>query len=317
MKTRTCLAVLILLTVALSLGASSTLAKPFGEIVVFGDSLSDNGNLLLVDDQPEPDPKLYWKGRLSNGRVWVEYLTDPAHFDTNLIDRALGGAQTKGLIPPGLIEQVRGHIVLTGPPLSSDSLYVIWIGANDFFNGNGNFQAAVANINIAMTELVDNGAMFLLSLNLPDLGAIPDVLGSNEAVQATEFSVNFNAALANRIDTFRVANPGVEIYEFDAFAFFLDVRNAPGAFDLMNVTQPSPNFSVPNNFDGAGHLFWDDKHPTTAMHALIADQVFADVSAQLPADMPDTPAAADDSSSCFIQAMVWRNPTEGGFVSDR
>jgi phospholipase/lecithinase/hemolysin len=313
MKTRTCLAVLILLTLALTLGASNTLAGPFGEIVVFGDSLSDNGNLLLHDDQPNPDPKLYWQGRLSNGRVWVEHLTDPAHFDTNLTDRALGGAQSEGYIPPGLIEQVRGHIVLTVPPLSPDNLYVIWIGGNDFFNGNGNFQAAVDNINVAMTELVDSGAMFLLILNLPDLGAIPDVLGSNEALQATEFSVDFNAALANRIDTFRVANPGIEIYEFDAFAFFLEVRNDPGAFDLINVTQPSPNFSVPNNFDGAGHLFWDDKHPTTAMHALIADQVFAEVSAQLPADMPDTPAA-NESSSCFIQAMVWRNPTEGGFA---
>lgn len=313
MKNSTCLAALILLAVALPLGASNTLAGPFGEIVVFGDSLSDNGNLLLVDDQPEPDPELYWQGRFSNGRVWVEYLTDPAHFDTNLTDRALGGAQTEGFIPPGLVEQVRGHIVLTGPPLSPDNLYVIWIGGNDFFNGNGNFQAAVDNINDAMTELVDNGAMSLLILNLPDLGAIPDVLGSNEALQATEFSVNFNAALANRIGTFRVANAGIKIYEFDAFAFFLDVRNAPGAFDLMNVTQPSPNFSVPNNFDGAGHLFWDNKHPTTAMHALIADKVFADVSPQISADIPDTPAK-DESSSCFIQAMVWRNPTEGWFV---
>lgn len=317
MKTRTCLAVLILLTVALLLGASTTLAGPFGEIVVFGDSLSDNGNLLLVDYQPKPDPELYWQGRLSNGPVWVEYLTDPAHFDTNLTDRALGGAQTEGLIPPGLIEQVRGHIVLTGHPLSLDNLYVIWIGGNDFLNGNGDFQAAVANINVAMTELVDNGAMSLLILNLPDLGVIPDVLGSNEVLQATEFSVNFNAALANRIDTFSVANPGIEIYEFDAFAFFLEVRSDPGAFGLMNVTQPSPNFSVPNNFDGTGHLFWDDKHPTTAMHALIADQVFADVSAQLPADMPDTPAAADESSFCFIQAMAWRNPFLSGSYSDR
>ncbi|MGA9478940.1 MAG: hypothetical protein WBV21_14260, partial [Desulfobacterales bacterium] len=39
-------------------------------------------------------------------------------------------------------------------------------------------------------------------------------------------------------------------------------------------TDPSPNFEVPNNFDGAGYLFWDERHPTTSMHELIADQVF-------------------------------------------
>lgn len=311
-KKRAPLAILILLTVSFSLVAFNTLAGPFGEIVVFGDSLSDNGNLLLVDDQPKPDPQLYWEGRLSNGPVWVEYLTDPAHFDTNLTDRALGGAQTKGLIPPGLIEQVTAHIVAAGPPLSPNNLYVIWIGGNDFFNGNGDFQAAVDNINDAMTELADNGAMSVLILNLPDLGVIPDTLGSTEAPQATAFTVNFNAALANMIDTFRTVNPGINIYEFDADASFSEVLNDPGAFGFINVTQPSPNFSVPNNFDGAGHLFWDDKHPTTSMHALIADEVFADLSAQLPSDMPDTPVEKDESSSCFIKTMAWSNPLSIG-----
>jgi len=185
---------------------------------------------------------------------------------------------------------------------------VIWIGGNDFLNGNGNFQEAVENINDAMTKLVDNGAMSMLILNLPNLGVIPDMLGSNEAPQATAFYVNFNSALANMIDTFRTANPGIEIYEFDIDALFLEVLNDPSAFGFINVTQPSPNFSVPNNFDGAGYLFWDDIHPTTSMHALIADRVTADLSAQLPSDMPDTPAEKDESSSCFIQAIAWECP---------
>jgi thermolabile hemolysin len=305
MKTKASLAVCILLTVSLLLVASNALAGPFGEIVIFGDSLSDNGNYVLYDDQPAPDPELYWEGRFSNGPVWVEYLTDATHFDTNLTDRAFGGAQSSGLTPPGLIEQVRAHIVAAGPPLSPTNLYVIWIGGNDFLNGDGDFQAAVDNINDAMTELVDNGAMFMLILNLPDLGAIPDTLGSTEAPQATAFSNSFNAGLANRIDTFRTANPGIEIFEFDIHALFLEVRNDPGAFGFVNVTEPSPNFDDPNNFDSAGYLFWDDVHPTTSMHALIADQVFVEISAQLPADTPDISEQEDESSSCFIQAMAW------------
>ena len=70
--------VLILLSAFLLaiLGQTAGSAAPFNEIVVFGDSLSDNGNLVLIEGQPVPDPELYWEGRLSNGPVWVEYLTN-------------------------------------------------------------------------------------------------------------------------------------------------------------------------------------------------------------------------------------------------
>ena len=117
------------------------------------------------------------KAVFQTGPVWVEYLTDPDHFRTNLTDRALGGAQTDGLTPPGLVEQVRAHIVAARPPLSATNLYVIWIGGNDFLNGDGDFQRAVDNINEAVTEIADNGAMSMLILNLPDLGTIPDTFG--------------------------------------------------------------------------------------------------------------------------------------------
>jgi phospholipase/lecithinase/hemolysin len=306
MKTKPSLLVIrILLTISILLSASSALAGPFGEVVVFGDSLSDNGNYVLFEGQPLPDPELYWEGRLSNGPVWVEYLTDPDHFNTNLTDRAFGGAQTDGLIPPGLIEQVRAHILAAGSSLSPTNLYVIWIGGNDFLNGDGNFQEAIDNINDAMTDLADHGAMSMLILNLPDLGAIPDTLGSTEAPPATEYSVNFNAALASMIDAFSTAHPSIDIYEFDFNAFFLEVRNNPAALGFTNVTEPAPKLASPNNFEDSGYFFWDDVHPTTHSHALIADRVYADVIAQLPADTVDTPAQENESSSCFIQAIAW------------
>ena len=72
----------------------------FDEVVVFGDSLSDNGNLVIVEGQPLPDPTLYYQGRLSNGPVWVEYLTNPRHLGTALSDKAYGGANSSGLLPP-------------------------------------------------------------------------------------------------------------------------------------------------------------------------------------------------------------------------
>lgn len=281
------------------------LAVAFPEIVVFGDSLSDNGNLLFFDDQPEPDPELYYQGRLSNGPVWVEYLADAQRLDAELTDLALAGAQSDGLIPPGLMEQVSVYVAAEGPPLAVDTLFVIWIGGNDYLNDGDDFASVVANIDESIDVLVQAGAMHLLVLNLPDLGAIPDTLGSSEADQATAFTVDFNQALGALLDQLSVDYPWVGSYLFDVFSYFEMVRADPDAFGFVNATDPSPNFAVADNFNGAGHVFWDDKHPTTRMHALIADEAFAAL------NDPSTPSPAapavdedDDRFTCFIGLLM-------------
>ena len=45
-------------------------AAPITSVVVYGDSLSDNGNLFAVSGQPASPP--YFNGRRSNGLVAVE-----------------------------------------------------------------------------------------------------------------------------------------------------------------------------------------------------------------------------------------------------
>ena len=41
-------------------------AQQFSDVVAFGDSLSDNGNLYKATGFPPPP---YWEGRYTNGRV--------------------------------------------------------------------------------------------------------------------------------------------------------------------------------------------------------------------------------------------------------
>jgi phospholipase/lecithinase/hemolysin len=279
-------------------------AEPFDEIVMFGDSLSDNGNLIFFEDQPIPDQRLYYQGRFSNGPVWVEYLSDPKMLDTSLNNRAFGGAETDGMPPPGLIAQVTEYISGADVSLSANTLFIIWIGGNDFLHGDRNHQASVANIKEAMQLLAGSGVQHILVLNLPDLGTVPRELGRSEADEATGFSVNFNAELANMLDDFSVRHPDINLYEFDVFSFFINVLNDPTAFGFINVTDPSPNFYVPNNFDAVGYLFWDDIHPTTSMHALIADQVFKNLDAQLPIHEEGDPEGGGVAKSpCFISTI--------------
>ena len=112
--------------------------------------------------------------------------------------------------------------------------------------------------------------------------------------------------LSVMLDSIRVEHQQVGVYEFDVFAFAMAIKNDPAAYGFINVTDPSPNFEVPNNFDGAGYVFWDERHPTTGMHALIAKQVFADLNEQAPPPVTNNEVQQkNDNSTCFIEAATW------------
>ncbi|KAJ9075881.1 hypothetical protein DSO57_1031476 [Entomophthora muscae] len=66
--------------------------KRFGAVYVFGDSISDNGNLYRLKDKAIPSTQLYYEGRFSNGPVWVEYLANT--LNAKLFDMAYASATT-------------------------------------------------------------------------------------------------------------------------------------------------------------------------------------------------------------------------------
>jgi phospholipase/lecithinase/hemolysin len=91
------------------------IGDPFQNIVIFGDSLSDNGNVYAITNETYPIPS-YWKGRFSNGRNWVDqldlsgisdYAYGSATTDSNLVQ-----GYTKGnKIPvPGMLQQVQLYL---------------------------------------------------------------------------------------------------------------------------------------------------------------------------------------------------------------
>src|SRR5438270_12307648 len=66
-------------------------AATYSSVVVFGDSLSDNGNLFAASGGLVPQVP-YYNGRFSNGPVAVEQLS--GLLGVPLLDFALGGATT-------------------------------------------------------------------------------------------------------------------------------------------------------------------------------------------------------------------------------
>lgn len=265
---------LYLLTCTLT---SSAFAETFGRIVAFGDSLTDNGNIYELSSQAKPASSHSYEGRYSNGPVWVEYLS--RYFSADLVDLAQGGAQTgdSESVPVGLKAQVSDYasLVSSYPSLmSDDTLYVVWAGPNDFLSGGTDYTGAAANILDALNMLADAGASYFVVPNMPNLGSIPlnNSIPDRSSAAGT-LTQGFNSALQSGLDTFKQANPSVTVYDIDVYSLFSNIVSDPASYGFTDVTHKYVNDDGTVNDDGSQYLFWDDVHPTTAGHKLLARTV--------------------------------------------
>jgi phospholipase/lecithinase/hemolysin len=295
--------------VALALALSSTpaviLADPFTSVVVYGDSLSDNGNLFAASGGTIPGPP-YFDGRRSNGPVAVEQLATT--LGVPLQDFAWIGATTgignfgDGGTPtsfgafglPGMQTELAGTAGLLGPFLSS-GLFVVWGGANDFLAPSpldsfpsGVIARGVSDLVGIVATLQGLGAQHILVPGMPDLGLTPyfESLGPAFAAEGSAITDAFNAALAASLPT------GVTYY--NTAALLRQMVADPSAFGFTDVTDPCFNgITVCSNPDQ--YLFWDDFHPTTATDSFVAKAFEAAVPE--PATIALLPAAL---MLCFV-----------------
>jgi phospholipase/lecithinase/hemolysin len=248
-------------------------ANPFPAVVVYGDSLSDNGNLyaatLPITGGTPPSPP-YYLGRYSNGPVAVEQLASLLG-SPPLYDFAWAGATTGvGNIGDGGTQTTSGALKLPGmlaelaafhPPaaLVPTSLFVVWGGADDFEIG-GSVSVAVGNIDAIVASLQAAGATHILVPGLPDLGLTPEFMGD---AAATLYSEQFNQGLLATL-------PAGATY-FDTFGLLDSIVADPGAYGFTNVTQACLTTTSVCT-DPGQYLFWDDIHPTTDADAILAEQ---------------------------------------------
>jgi len=171
-------------------------------VVVFGDSYSDTGNLFQLSGFA-PSPRAgYDSGRFTNGKVWIEYFADLMGLDqpkphykesvkgTNYaIGAAASGASedtewTPILLPgvllgpvpaKGLILQTNDFIFNsdTSSQCASEMLFVIWTGAVDLMLLGTDVDKILKNIDDSISSLVIKGATKVVVLNLPQLADSP------------------------------------------------------------------------------------------------------------------------------------------------
>lgn len=191
----------------------------------------------------------------------------------------------------GIAQQIAAfNAANPGALVGAQKLTLLWGGPNDFFLGFARAQAGVPVDFVALTtEAVFNmasnivalataGATNILVPNMPDLGATPFAakLGAAFAAQATALSDGFNFGLAQAIAKAGtdLGPLGVTLYEFDTAAYLRSVIANPPT-SITNVTQACTD-NIPDLLAGCtGYLFFDEVHPTTFAHSLLAEQFYA------------------------------------------
>jgi len=127
----------------------------FSELVVFGDSFSENGNLLFDSQadpalEPDPPPALYFDGRQSNGLIWAEHLANELGIPQPNASTAGGTNYAYSGATSGFGTRIRSSIAVPGQvqeipeigtqiteylgdrgAFSATQLVAVWSGAND------------------------------------------------------------------------------------------------------------------------------------------------------------------------------------------
>jgi phospholipase/lecithinase/hemolysin len=279
-------------------GGSASAATPFSSLIVFGDSLSDAG------DNPSAVTSLYKRlggncdplhpcspfgsyddGRFSNGPVASEHLAKnlfPAGVNTtNFQGYAVAGATSGNhnigndadpfgiLNLPGMQQEVNLYMSNTGGAADPNALYFVWGGSNDYLIHDSPVQAA-RNIGNYVNVLAAAGARNFLVPNLPDLGLTPSARMDGEVSLAHDYSVVFNTELASQLGSLDATLPAINIHRFDTFALLNDVVQNSVNYGLTDVTNPCFTLLGITCDNPETRLFWDDFHPTTAAHAILA-----------------------------------------------
>ena len=255
---------------ALWLGASIADAAPtYSAEYVFGDSLSDNGNLAEAFYHVNfPNPPSYHDsftngpvalqllatrlGLQYNPSLWLTGFTDPyglfggASFVAGT-NYAVAGA-TSAAAPVGgiaginLPQQVAAFSILTSMVADPNALYVIDIGGNDVRNaalhatGATAVATGVATELAAIQTLASEGAKNFFIVNVPNVGVIPEFTQDNPtlAAEATTYSQQYDSMLGSGIAALTLPT-GVKLNYFDLYNYNANIIANPAAYGITDA----------------------------------------------------------------------------------
>lgn len=248
------------------------------DLYVFGDSLSDVGNIYASTGGAIPPAAAgYVGGRFTNGGNYTDYLAAALGVSNSASlmggnNYAFGGAKIdSGMSPPGLLAQY-GMYSMAHAVADTNALYIVYGGGNDINDLSVNLSDSLNNLGLIVGALINKGATNIVIPNAPDLGRTPGNNTTADAALKTARSQAYNAGLAAMVAALE-STFSIDLLTLDVFGLSGNILDNPSAYGISNVTD-----SCVGNLactDPTQNFYWDNIHPTTQMHALVANELLA------------------------------------------
>lgn len=294
-----------LLATTLMFATTAFADETYSNVFVFGDSLSDTGNLALVRG---PLPAPFYMNRISNGPVAVEklaaqlgltaeasgYLSGDLPTGTNY---AVAGARARvRAVDEALIDlptQVSAFLLHNYGTAPDDALYIVFIGGNDVRDARDEpndhvahdvLENAVSAIAANLRILIASGARKILVVNVPDLGKIPEtrLIETTSGMRgfshrATELTKRFNHVLRKKVKRIN-RELDAQIVLFDAYKTIGFILANSAALEYTNRADACFSIALQAfhpDCDFDEFVFFDEIHPSARTHERASRAMYA------------------------------------------
>ncbi|MEF8711328.1 MAG: autotransporter domain-containing protein [Candidatus Accumulibacter propinquus] len=278
--------------------------QSYSNLYFFGDSITDSGTfrpLVGPDARFTTKPGTVWAENLganygkSVTPAYAVYPATPPGFALNASGNnlAVGDARVNAPPPnnpqavnlPSVAMQVDGF--LARGPVDRQALYAVWAGGNDVFaqfvpapgaplpNGQANIAAAANDLTAQVSRLQAAGARKLIVIGAMDMTRSPyglSLVNPADKAQLDALMTTFNGSLTAGL-------AGRNLLYFDMLKLTSTILVNPLAYGFTDTTTPACPGNPPNaltcEVPANGHMYADQRHPSTLFHKVISDWVYA------------------------------------------
>lgn len=271
-----------------------------GAIVVFGDSLSDQGNALPF--LKSYNAQVYSGGRFTNGATAVEGLAQglglslqpSGHLNRIDAGQPLAGAALGNnyAVATALADgdrvydvprQLHSYLRANGGLASPDTLYVYMAGSNDVMDiavdlpwpsAFDRVMMGTGRVYQQLEILAAAGAKHFLVVDVPNVARTPALKALPSIARWQIWWINnlYNNRLREWSDRLQADYPDIKVSFFSAYAWMAYLVDNPDLFDLTDVTNAcyfygGADWNPPCTLETVNQFaFIDSIHPTANVH---------------------------------------------------